>query len=487
MPAWRNWREYQGAVASFFRSLGYSAEVDVSIKGVRGKHKVDVYVTFSQHGLALTWIVECKLWNRRVKKANVVELQGIVADLGADRGLLFSEAGFQSGAQKMARGSNITLIPSLADFISTASTRSPPLDQRLIETIQYDGGPTVFRFPGPPTRPQHLVRYRDSIVIGNWDVGNLSFVNPAKRSIETVVFLDKYESRLNQTKERKILVHPPSDLTIADDKLFLGQVFSDNVLVVDLATRSVVKRIQLPGGGEGSIVAAPNGQTVYFASNKVNALFSIDTATYELERFPYPGGGRGSMSIACSSDGSRVFVGVQRGYSSLSVNLPEGGCFLAVFEPQRRVFTQSIPLFEHTNGQPDTSTPAYILPDANGERLYVGMFQGCPGIYMLGGDPLTVLRCSRPKPNSRNRHFKWVDPLALQFFGDDLLAIHRNNLELVLLDRETLALKESSYLGEAPNGPRDLLVFDNQAIVTYPEKGGLLFLDLDAEESWRHR
>ena len=486
MLAWTNWREYQEAVASFFRSLGYSAEVEASIEGVRGKHKVDVYVTFSQHGLAFNWVVECKLWDRPAEKANVVELQGIVSDLGADRGLLFSEAGFQSGAQRMARGSNITLISSLTEFISTASTGGPPLDQRLIETTQFDGGPTVFRFPGPPARPQHLVRYRDSIVVGNWDVGNLSFVNPGQRSIEAVVLLDKYESRLNRMKAREIRVHPPGDLAIADNKLFLGQVFSDNILVVDLATRSVVKRIQVPGGGEGSIAAAPNAQTVYFASNKDNALFSIDTATYELERFPYPSKGRGSMSIACSPDSSRVFVGVQRGYWPSSGDLPEGGCFLAVFEPQRRVFIQSLPLYEHAHGRPDVSTPAYILPDVKGERLYVGMFQGCPGIYILGGDPLTILRCSRPKPNSRNYHFEWVDPLALQFFRDDLLAIHRNNLELVLLDRETLALKRSTFLGQAPNGPRDLLVFGDQAIITYPERGGLLFLDLDAEESWKH-
>jgi hypothetical protein len=190
------------------------------------------------------------------------------------------------------------------------------------------------------------------------------------------------------------------------------------------------------------------------------------------------------MSIACSPDGSRVFVGIQRGYRSTSVDVPGEGCFLATFLLDRRSFVHSLPLSEFAQGRPDSSTPAYILPEPTSSRLYVGMFQGRPGIYLLDGDPLRILRCSATQPNARNPYFQWVDPLAIQFFGEDLVAIHRNNRDLVLLDRETLAVKRTSYLGEAPNGPRDLVVLGSQAVVTYPDKGGLLFLDLAATETW---
>lgn len=50
-----------------------------------------------------------------------------------------------------------------------------------------------------------------------------------------------------QNGEREILSHPPGSLVIADGRLFVGQVFSDFVLVIDLATHAIVKRIVLPG------------------------------------------------------------------------------------------------------------------------------------------------------------------------------------------------------------------------------------------------
>jgi len=35
------------------------------------------------------------------------------------------------------------------------------------------------------------------------------------------------------------------------------------------------------------------------------------------------------------------------------------------------------------------------------------------------------------------------------------------------------------YLGSAPNGPRDVVVFNNEAIVSYPERNGLIFANVD--------
>lgn len=470
-PEWGNWREYQEAVATCFRRLGYAVEVDATVEGVRGTHSVDVRVAFSQHGLACQWIVECKLWKRRVTKEKVLALQAIVADVGADRGVLFSEGGFQTGAQRVAQGSNVTLVPSRKEFIATASATDPPKEDRLLEIPQIDGGPTVFRFPGPPARPQHLVRNGNSLIVGNWNTGNITFVDPQSRSIEAVIDLDRYETTRNRERVREIRTHPPGQLAVADGKLFLGQVFSESILVIDLATKSVVRRVLVPGGGHGAITASADGRTIYFASNKDHALFLLDSATYELHRYPYPPGGRGAMSIACSSDGSRVFVGIQRGYRSASVDVPGEGCFLATFLLDRRSFVHSLPLSEFAQGRPDSSTPAYILPEPTSSRLYVGMFQGRPGIYLLDGDPLRILRCSATQPNARNPYFQWVDPLAIQFFGEDLVAIHRNNRDLVLLDRETLAVKRTSYLGEAPNGPRDLVVLGSPSSRHIPGQG----------------
>ena len=109
------WQEYQEAAASFFRRIGFTADVEAQIAGVRGRHKVDVLVSGEIRGVQFRWIVECKHWTTNVPKEKVMALMSIVQDLGADRGFLLSETGFQSGAIRASRDSNVTLS-SLEDL-----------------------------------------------------------------------------------------------------------------------------------------------------------------------------------------------------------------------------------------------------------------------------------------------------------------------------------------------------------------------------------
>jgi len=110
-----NWKMYQKQAAKFFTELGLSATEEKEIQGVRGKHKVDVFVTGIVHGLDIKWIIECKQWSSNVPKEKVLALLSIVQDIGADKGILLSEVGFQSGAIRMSRNTNI-LLTSLADL-----------------------------------------------------------------------------------------------------------------------------------------------------------------------------------------------------------------------------------------------------------------------------------------------------------------------------------------------------------------------------------
>jgi predicted Mrr-cat superfamily restriction endonuclease len=103
------WQDYQERAAYYFHLLGMDASVDEHIIGARGEHDVDVVVRGSRAGIEQTWLVECKLWRRPVNKLHVAALANIVQDVGADRGILLSETGFQSGAKKLASSSNITL------------------------------------------------------------------------------------------------------------------------------------------------------------------------------------------------------------------------------------------------------------------------------------------------------------------------------------------------------------------------------------------
>lgn len=114
------WKQYQEDTADYFRSIGLEAETDVSVKGVRTSHDVDVFVTSHFDGFDVKWIVECKYWQKPVNKLHVLALREIVTDLGADRGILLSESGFQSGSFEAAEMTNVQLT-SLVSLKSSSS------------------------------------------------------------------------------------------------------------------------------------------------------------------------------------------------------------------------------------------------------------------------------------------------------------------------------------------------------------------------------
>ena len=114
-----DWQNYQEQAAAFFRSLGMDAKTDVTVQGIRTTHDVDVLVKSRHVGFDVTWIVECKCWQNPVNKLHVLALREIVADTGADRGILLSERGFQIGAKEAAALTNVHL-QSLACLLYTS-------------------------------------------------------------------------------------------------------------------------------------------------------------------------------------------------------------------------------------------------------------------------------------------------------------------------------------------------------------------------------
>jgi hypothetical protein len=116
-----DWKKYQEETAAFFRELGLDAETDVTMRGVRTTHDVDVVVKSYHAGFDVTWLVECKLWQSKVSKLHVLALREIVHDVGADRGIILAESGFQSGAIEAATLTNVH-VTSLAGLRRTASS-----------------------------------------------------------------------------------------------------------------------------------------------------------------------------------------------------------------------------------------------------------------------------------------------------------------------------------------------------------------------------
>ena len=249
------------------------------------------------------------------------------------------------------------------------------------------------------------------------------------------------------------------------------------LLAIDIATKSIVKRLVIPGGGEGSIASSSDSRNVYFASNKENCLFIIDSATYEYERVPYPNGGRGSMSILAHPYEPYLYIGIQRGGTLNGRSYPGGNSFLAVYDLANQKYIKNIYLAEIRDNRSDDSTPACLLWDGD-HYIYVGMFQSNKGICKIDEETLEIVQNISFEPNKYNKYFTWVDPLSLALFRNSVISLNRNNRELVLVDKQSREISRSIYLGEAPNGPRDVVVYGNEAIVSYPERHGLIFINL---------
>ena len=143
----KDWNDYQEEVADFFRTLGLAATTNATVEGVRGCHKVDVWVVSNRYGFEVNWLVECKFWQLAIPKEKVLALYQIAQDVGADRAFLLSESGFQSGAIKAAQNANVTLT-SLLDLQSAAQEElfNVALSELAHKTASLDGKVQGFMF-----------------------------------------------------------------------------------------------------------------------------------------------------------------------------------------------------------------------------------------------------------------------------------------------------------------------------------------------------
>lgn len=141
----KRWEQYQYRTADLLRGLGFTAVVNDKLRAPTGVvHNVDVSARITVAGVAVTWIVECKLWKKRVSKLHVSALKDIVNDLAADRGLLMSEKGFQSGAIQLAAVKNITLS-SLDDLRANTAEELLAARVRAVEWRLLRSSRTIVR------------------------------------------------------------------------------------------------------------------------------------------------------------------------------------------------------------------------------------------------------------------------------------------------------------------------------------------------------
>ncbi len=93
------------------------------IDGVDGEYEIDVAARFSALGGSFLVLIECKRYKSSVKREIVQALNDKVRSIGAQKGMLFTTSGFQSGAVEYAKKHGIALV-QLVDGKSTYKTRS---------------------------------------------------------------------------------------------------------------------------------------------------------------------------------------------------------------------------------------------------------------------------------------------------------------------------------------------------------------------------
>lgn len=326
----------------------------------------------------------------------------------------------------------------------------------------------VFPEPGPAER---LLLTDGLLTITNWGSQSVQFVDPASLTLMRSVQMDAYEDRRTASPEGgpSVRRYPPESIAAAKGKLFVSQVFSEFVCAIDIRSGAIVKRI--PVGGEGALATSTDGQYVYFANNRDNQLYIIDANSYQHRSVPFPQNGRGCLCCLALRSGL-LYIGIQRGGSYA------GGSFLAVFDTRRQIYLDIIPVGDAT-AKSDASTPIALLPAPDQRFLYVGMFQSCKGIQIIDVERHAIVDNISFEPNANNKHFQWVDPIALAWYRQYLLSVNRNNYELVFVEPATHATKARVALGGIGNGPRDIAIFGDRALISHKEMDGLLVVNLN--------
>lgn len=94
---------------------------------------MDVVVRSKHVGYEVLWLLACKHWKSPVTKLHVLRLREIVNDLGADRGILLCEAGFQTGAIEAA---NLTVHARVRAINSQKGQEATVVFRELYRSMQ---------------------------------------------------------------------------------------------------------------------------------------------------------------------------------------------------------------------------------------------------------------------------------------------------------------------------------------------------------------
>jgi len=154
-----DWKMLQSEVARVLSECGMATQVEYTLRLVRGQADIDVYATDKDSQPPTVYVCECKRWSSSVPQTVVHALRQVVTDGGANWGLLISQAGFQSGAYKAARKSNVKLL-TWDQFCEMFASRW--VDRYLRPALRAVNEPLVdYTEPMSPRVIRHPMRFDD--------------------------------------------------------------------------------------------------------------------------------------------------------------------------------------------------------------------------------------------------------------------------------------------------------------------------------------
>ncbi len=102
---------------------GYESQHREAVEGHDGEYEIDVTVRFGALGADFLVLVECKHYKNSVKREIIQSLHSKLLSVGAQKGMVFSTSGFQSGALEFAKAHGIATI-QIAEGRTSYFTRS---------------------------------------------------------------------------------------------------------------------------------------------------------------------------------------------------------------------------------------------------------------------------------------------------------------------------------------------------------------------------
>lgn len=377
--------------------------------------------------------------------------------------------------------------PNAPKFSLSAEEMHDGRVSRLL--LEETSGAVIWRlihFPEDGYSSQSIAA-NESLIISNFGGSNLLFYEFDEQRF-TSASLDSYEAgNLTLLSERKrfgdspvLRKYPPGDLLLVGEKLYVGQIFSEFLVVMDLRSRTVIKR--LPVGGDGELAYCHKNERVYFASNSSGRLAIVNPVSYQIELVPYPEPSLHIGSMFCHPDTGLVYLGLHR-TSNFANDWRSGkqpdkpNSFVAVYDPVASTYHCQIELAVDTDDMLERCWPSSMLYDADKDLLFIGMLGSPKNIYLVDAHNNEIVNFMETSPNTRNRH-DCVDSLSLAFYQRHLLSINRANYELAVIEREALEPVLSIPLHGVTNGPSDITVYNDQAYVSHSEYAGILEVNL---------